>query len=61
MVIYRLPDLFFHHFLEGIHHCDLADLDFKFKGEKYAVTGLVQYKTNPDHFVSWLREPVGKC
>ena len=60
LTVYRLPELFFVHFLNGILNEDIQDLDFEEGGVKYAVTGVIQYKNNPDHFVCWLREPVGK-
>ena len=50
----------FVHFFNGILNEDIEDLDFEDGGLKYAVTGVIQYKNNPDHFVCWLREPVGK-
>ena len=47
------------HFVEGVANEDVSAYDFVFKETSYAVTGLVQYCTHPDHFIAWNRRPKG--
>lgn len=57
MLYDRLPPCLVVHFVEGLHHHDLTHYDFCYDGVQYRVTGVVQYRSHPDHFVAWLRRP----
>ncbi|ESO96210.1 hypothetical protein LOTGIDRAFT_144274, partial [Lottia gigantea] len=59
MKIHRMQDIAMLHFLQGLPKVVYDELDFEFEGSLYSVTAVVQYKNNPDHFVSWLRNPQG--
>ena len=48
------------HFTDGLPNTSWSDLQFSFHGNLYAVTGVVQYVRNPDHFIAWLRNPNSK-
>ena len=49
------------HFVEGLPTNDISSLDFSFHGNRYSVTGLVQYRNDPDHFVTWIKDDTGEC
>jgi len=54
----RLPDVFFCHFLHGIGPVQTVT-DYEFvsaDSRQFVVTGLVQYRTSPRHFVCHLRQ-----
>ena len=59
--IFRLPKTIMMHFVEGLPtSMTWSSLDFTQGGRTFKVTGTVQFKTHPDHFVAWLRDPVCK-
>ena len=59
--IFRLPKTIMMHFVEGLpSSMTWSSLDFTQGGRTFKVTGAVQFKTHPDHFVAWLRDPVCK-
>ena len=59
--IFRLPKTIMMHFVEGLpNSMTWSSLDFTQGGRMFKVTGAVQFKTHPDHFVAWLRDPVCK-
>ena len=47
------------HFTEGLPHTNWKKLEFGHDGNVYTVTAVVQYTSNPDHFIAWLRNPTG--
>ncbi|XP_071141325.1 uncharacterized protein [Mytilus edulis] len=51
----RLPGVLLLHFSEGLPHNNLKKLEFWHNSLKYSVTGFVQYRNDPDHFVTWIR------
>ncbi|KAL5013236.1 hypothetical protein ScPMuIL_007506 [Solemya velum] len=53
----RIPDVHCVHFVDGIPHINFPKLDIYHHGNHFTVTGVVQYKNNPDHFVVWIRNP----
>lgn len=55
MVFERLPEILMLHFVEGLPRGNISDYNFVFGAVQYCVTAVVQYKTQPDHFVSWVR------
>ena len=57
-VCFSLPDILLLHFTQGIPHNNFKELEFEFEGQ-YSVTGVVQYKNNPDHFVTYIRNGLG--
>ena len=48
------------HFVEGLPDGTLSNYDFTYRGIPYHVAAAVQYKTNPNHFVAWIRNAKGK-
>lgn len=56
----RIPDVHCVHFVDGIPHINFPKLDIYHHGNHFTVTGVVQYKNNPDHFVVWIRNPTGQ-
>ena len=62
MFCFRLPPVIFAHFVDGLpESTPLGSYDFVYKGEEYKVSGVVQYKTNPNHFVAWIHDYKGKA
>lgn len=55
----RLPGVLLLHFSEGLPHNNLKKLEFWHNSLKYSVTGFVQYRNDPDHFVTWIRRIKG--
>ncbi|KAL4217895.1 Ubiquitin specific peptidase like 1 [Mactra antiquata] len=53
----KLPECFLMHFTEGLPHTKFKNLQLCYHGNNYTVTGVVEYKRSPDHFVAWLRNP----
>ena len=51
-----MPSTLLVHFVEGLFDPVLTNYDFQFGEETYAVTGLIQYKGTPDHFIAWIRD-----
>ncbi|XP_052086296.1 uncharacterized protein LOC127723635 isoform X2 [Mytilus californianus] len=51
----RLPGVLLLHFSEGLPHNNFKKLEFWHNSLKYSVTGFVQYRNDPDHFVTWIR------
>ena len=47
------------HFAEGLPHNNFKKLQFSQYGLKYCVTGFVQYRNDPDHFVTWIQRVKG--
>lgn len=46
------------HFAEGLASSDIDRLAFTTEdGSKYAVSAVIEYKTSPNHFAIWQREP----
>jgi len=51
------------HFVNGLPKMPLSELDFHHHGNRYCVTGMVQYISGtsaPNHFVAWLKNTQGK-
>ncbi|CAC5371185.1 USPL1 [Mytilus coruscus] len=55
LIFNRLPGVLLLHFSEGLPHNNFKKLEFWHNGLKYSVTGFVQYRNDPDHFVTWIR------
>ncbi|XP_052763956.1 uncharacterized protein LOC128205932 isoform X2 [Mya arenaria] len=56
----QLPDSILMHFTAGLSKMPLSSLQFSHHGNMYTVTGVIQYLTGreePNHFVTWLRNP----
>ncbi|XP_063418225.1 SUMO-specific isopeptidase USPL1-like [Mytilus trossulus] len=51
----KLPGVLLLHFSEGLPHNNFKKLEFWHTALKYSVTGFVQYRNDPDHFVTWIR------
>jgi len=51
-----MPSTLLVHFVEGLCDPVLTNYDFQFGALTYAVTGLIQYKGTPDHFIAWIRD-----
>ncbi|XP_064597218.1 uncharacterized protein LOC135463738 [Liolophura sinensis] len=47
------------HFVEGLPSSDLTALHFSLSGQSYQVSSVVQYKSDPSHFVIWIKHPSG--
>ncbi|XP_013386917.1 uncharacterized protein LOC106156272 isoform X1 [Lingula anatina] len=57
MHIERYPKVLTMHFVEGLPvGSKVTDLDFSQNGVSYGISGLVQFKTDPDHFAAWVRK-----
>ena len=54
MFICRLPPVVMIHFVEGVPGSCLREYDFTYRGATYKVSGVVQYRTHPNHFVAWI-------
>ncbi len=60
VLFFRVPDVILVHFVQGLPDSTTwSQLDFKQNGDIYVVTGVIQFKMKPDHFVAWLRDT--KC
>lgn len=51
----RLQPCVMIHFVNGLPAHDLSQYDFQFNQTTYAVTAVIQYKRNPNHFIAWIR------
>ncbi|OWF45208.1 uncharacterized protein LOC110457335 [Mizuhopecten yessoensis] len=57
MVFERLPPVLMLHFQEGLHSNNFSGYDFRRHDQLYQVTGVIQYRNDPDHFIAWIRNP----
>ncbi|XP_069107101.1 SUMO-specific isopeptidase USPL1-like [Argopecten irradians] len=57
MVFERLPPVLMLHFQEGLHSNKFSGYDFHHQNQLYQVTGVIQYRNDPDHFIAWIRNP----
>ncbi|XP_064653210.1 uncharacterized protein LOC135503505 [Lineus longissimus] len=57
MVVKDFPPSVALHFMEGLPSADLETYDFTQGKFTYRVTGCIQYRKFPDHFITWLRDP----
>ncbi|XP_033727170.1 uncharacterized protein LOC117316608 isoform X2 [Pecten maximus] len=57
MVFERLPPVIMLHFQEGLHSNKFSGYDFYHQDQLYQVTGVIQYRNDPDHFIAWIRNP----
>ncbi|XP_060078045.1 SUMO-specific isopeptidase USPL1-like [Ylistrum balloti] len=53
----RLPPVLMLHFQEGLHSNIFSSYDFYHQNRLYQVTGVIQYRNDPDHFIAWIRNP----
>lgn len=58
-VFFRLSNVVILHFVEGLQNNNVENLSFTFGGRNYRVRGLIQYLSNPDHFVTWIYDDQG--
>lgn len=56
----RIPPVLMLHFQEGLPHNRFSGYDFKHAGQQYKVTGVIQFRNDPDHFITWIRNPNGE-
>ena len=56
----RMPPTLIVHFVEGLPGGQLSNYDFQFDAATYAVTGLIQRKNSPNHFIAWIRDVSSK-
>ena len=49
------------HFVQGLPDAAFKSSQmFEVDGAVYYMTGLVQYRNKPDHFVAWIHDPLCK-
>ena len=56
----RMPKCIHLHFENGLKSNKILFSDINGANGRHRVTQLLQYKKNPDHFVSWVKEHKGK-
>ncbi|KAM6984011.1 SUMO-specific isopeptidase USPL1 [Tautogolabrus adspersus] len=54
MLLESLPPVFALHFVEGLPDNDVGVYTFTFKGKRYSVSTVIQYKQTLKHFVTWI-------
>ncbi|XP_034540055.1 SUMO-specific isopeptidase USPL1 isoform X2 [Notolabrus celidotus] len=59
MILESVSPVFALHFVEGLPENDVGVYTFTFKGKRYSVTTVIQYKKQLKHFVTWIRNPHG--
>ncbi|XP_078584968.1 uncharacterized protein LOC144867073 [Branchiostoma floridae x Branchiostoma japonicum] len=59
MVFNRLPPFVMLHFVSGLSHNSLEELDCTYQDRQYRVSAVIRYKTHPDHFVAYIRDTQG--
>ncbi|XP_066268145.1 uncharacterized protein [Branchiostoma lanceolatum] len=59
MVFNRLPPFVMLHFVTGLSHNRLEELDCRYQDRQYRVSAVIRYKTQPDHFVAYIRDTQG--
>ena len=47
------------HFVSGLSHNSLEELDCTYQDRQYRVSAVIRYKTHPDHFVAYIRDTQG--
>ncbi|CAJ1063811.1 SUMO-specific isopeptidase USPL1 isoform X1 [Xyrichtys novacula] len=59
MMLQSVSPVFALHFVDGLPDNDVRLYTFTFKGKRYSVTTIIQYKQHLKHFVTWVRNPDG--
>lgn len=59
MILESLSPVFALHFVDGLPDNDIQVYNFTFKGKHYHITTVIQYKQQPKHFVTWVRNHYG--
>ena len=55
------PKVLMMHFVQGLPDAAFKSSQmFEVDGAVYYMTGLVQYRNKPDHFVAWIHDPLCK-
>lgn len=55
MLLESSPPVLALHFVDGLPDNDVAAYNFSFKGKRYSITTVIQYKQQLKHFVTWTR------
>ncbi|NWX24669.1 USPL1 isopeptidase, partial [Aegotheles bennettii] len=53
MVLEKIPSILMLHFVEGLPHNNMKNYSFRFEGDTYQITCVVQYQTDKKHFITW--------
>ncbi|NXN64366.1 USPL1 isopeptidase, partial [Himantopus himantopus] len=59
MILEKVPSILMLHFVEGLPHNNLKNYSFRFEGDTYQITSIVQYQTDKKHFITWSLNPDG--
>ncbi|XP_029029094.1 SUMO-specific isopeptidase USPL1 [Betta splendens] len=59
MILEKVPPVFVLHFVEGLPDNDVKIYTFGFKGRRYSITTVIQYKHDLKHFVTWVSNSDG--
>uniref|UniRef100_UPI0037E90B60 SUMO-specific isopeptidase USPL1 n=1 Tax=Semicossyphus pulcher TaxID=241346 RepID=UPI0037E90B60 len=59
MMLESLSPVFALHFVEGLPDNDIRIYTFTFKGKRYSITTVIQYKQQLKHFVTWIHNSDG--
>ncbi|XP_009811021.2 SUMO-specific isopeptidase USPL1 [Gavia stellata] len=59
MILEKVPSILMLHFVEGLPHNNLKNYSFRFEDNTYQITGVVQYQTEKQHFITWSLNPDG--
>lgn len=54
----EIPPCLIFHFENGVGNCINLPIKFRHTGRFYYLTALVMYNKNPNHFLTWIRNPL---